>query len=81
MERKARIAGQVSQPCAAAAHDCSGNSTASTKNSMQAAKATAGGAPRRPAAAEPPKEILALDPEKLILEWPEPAARLIDEPL
>ena len=47
---------------------------------MQAAKVTAGGSARKTAAkAEPPKEILALDPEKLILEWPDPAARLIDE--
>ena len=48
---------------------------------MQAAKTSAAGTPRKPApkVAEPPKETLALDPEKLIIEWPDPAARLIDE--
>ena len=48
---------------------------------MQAARVSATGTPRRPAAkAEPPKEVLALDPEKLIVEWPDAAARLIEEP-
>jgi chromosomal replication initiation ATPase DnaA len=46
---------------------------------MQAAKVTASGAPRRAAKVDPPKETLALDPEKLIIEWPDPSARLIDE--
>jgi chromosomal replication initiation ATPase DnaA len=48
---------------------------------MQAARTSAGGTPRRPApkVAEPPKEILPLDPEKLILEWPHAADRLMDE--
>jgi chromosomal replication initiator protein len=50
---------------------------------MQAARSSAGGTLRRPTpkAAEPPKEVLVLDPEKLILEWPDPVARLIDEPV
>ena len=50
---------------------------------MQAAKTSAAGAPRKPSpkVAEPPKEMLALDPEKLIIEWPDAAARLIDEPV
>jgi chromosomal replication initiator protein len=48
---------------------------------MQAAKTSTAGAPRRPPpkAAEPPKETLAMDPEKLIIEWPDAGARLIDE--
>ena len=48
---------------------------------MQAVKATSGGTPRRAPKVEAPSEILTLDPEKLIIEWPDPAARLIDEPL
>ena len=34
---------------------------------------------RPPKVAEPPKEILPLDPEKLILEWPHAVDRLIHE--
>jgi chromosomal replication initiator protein DnaA len=51
---------------------------------MQAARTSAGGSPRRSApkaVGEHPKETLAMDPEKLILEWPDAAARLIDEPV
>jgi chromosomal replication initiator protein len=50
---------------------------------MQAARTSAGGSPKRaaPRAADPPKEILPMDPEKLILEWPDAAARLIEEPV
>jgi chromosomal replication initiation ATPase DnaA len=48
---------------------------------MQAAKVSASGSSRKQAAkAEPPKEVLPLDREKLILEWPEPGDRLIEEP-
>jgi chromosomal replication initiation ATPase DnaA len=49
---------------------------------MQAARTSAGGTPRKapPKSAEAPKEILTLDAEKLIIEWPDAAARLIDEP-
>jgi chromosomal replication initiation ATPase DnaA len=49
---------------------------------MQAARSSAGGTPRRPApkAPEPAKEVLDLDPEKLILEWPDVAARLSEDP-
>jgi chromosomal replication initiator protein len=49
---------------------------------MQAARSSAGGTPRRPApkAPEPAKEVLDLDPEKLILEWPDVAARLTEDP-
>ena len=50
---------------------------------MQAARTSAGGTPRKapPKGAEAPKEILTLDAEKLIIEWPDAAARLIDEPV
>lgn len=49
---------------------------------MQAARSSAGGTPRRPPPkpVEPAKEILDLDLEKLILEWPDVAARLAEEP-
>jgi chromosomal replication initiation ATPase DnaA len=47
---------------------------------MQAAKIGRVSAPRRQTPkAEAPKEILTLDPEKLIVEWPDAGARLIDE--
>jgi chromosomal replication initiation ATPase DnaA len=49
---------------------------------MQAARSSAGGTPRRAPAkpVEPAKEVLDLDVEKLILEWPDVAARLAEEP-
>jgi chromosomal replication initiator protein len=49
---------------------------------MQAARTSAGGSPRRPAPKppEPAKESLELDPEKLIIEWPDVAARLMEDP-
>jgi chromosomal replication initiation ATPase DnaA len=48
---------------------------------IQAARTSHGGTPRRAAPKpEAPKETLTLDPEKLILEWPDAAARLIEEP-
>ena len=49
---------------------------------MQAARTSAGGSPRRVSnkPVEAPKDILALDPEKLILEWPDAAARLMEDP-
>ena len=49
---------------------------------MQAARTSSGGTPRRPPARAPEvvKETLDLDPEKLILEWPDAAARLMEEP-
>jgi chromosomal replication initiation ATPase DnaA len=47
---------------------------------MQAARPSGPRATRRSTPkVEVPKEILALDPEKIILEWPDAAARLIDE--
>ena len=45
---------------------------------MQASKAI-GQAPRRAPAQEEATEVLTLDPEKLIVEWPDAAARLIEE--
>ena len=49
---------------------------------MQAARVSATGTPRRAAPkVEAPKEILGLDPEKLIVEWPDASARLIEEPI
>jgi chromosomal replication initiation ATPase DnaA len=48
---------------------------------MQAAKVSATGARKQAAKAAPPKEVLPLDREKLILEWPEPGDRLIEEPV
>jgi chromosomal replication initiation ATPase DnaA len=48
---------------------------------MQAAKVAGAGSSQRrpPAKVEPPKETLALDPEKIIVEWPDAAARLIED--
>lgn len=45
---------------------------------MNAAKGSAA-SPAKRASKETPKEILALDTEKLIIEWPDAGARLIDE--
>jgi chromosomal replication initiator protein len=49
---------------------------------IQAARTSVGGTPRRAPAkpVEPAKEVLDLDVEKLILEWPDVAARLAEEP-
>ena len=49
---------------------------------MQAARTSAGGSPRRAATkpVEVVKETLELDPEKLIIEWPDVAARLMEDP-
>ncbi|MEO5568479.1 MAG: DnaA/Hda family protein, partial [Gemmatimonadaceae bacterium] len=46
---------------------------------MQAARPSAASQPRRQPVKEEPKEILVLDFEKLVIEWPDASARLIDE--
>jgi hypothetical protein len=50
---------------------------------MQAARTSSGGTPRRPAPkpVEPVRDVLELDTEKLILEWPDAAARLAEDPV
>jgi chromosomal replication initiator protein DnaA len=50
---------------------------------MQAARTSSGGTPRRPAPkpVEPVRDVLELDAEKLILEWPDAAARLAEDPV
>jgi chromosomal replication initiation ATPase DnaA len=49
---------------------------------IQAARTSAGGTPRRPLPKPAPstKDILELDNEKLIVEWPDVAARLMEDP-
>jgi chromosomal replication initiator protein DnaA len=66
------IIGTVNRIIAAAELSGRGN----TKSvAIQAAR---GEKPRR-AAVEPPREVLTIDPEKVVLEWPDVSARLVEE--
>ena len=72
------IIGTVNRIIAAAELSGRGN----TKSVAMNAAGKSMPAPKRTLAqADPPKEILPMDPEKLILEWPDAAARLIEEPV